>query len=41
MSETLINEHFNDFPIDYFKIKKEDFIKAIGSESLQQVNSQY
>ncbi len=24
----LVNEHFNDFPIDYFKIRPEDFIEA-------------
>ena len=26
MSEQLVNEFFNDFPIDYFKIEKEDFV---------------
>jgi len=30
MSEPLVNEHFNDFPIDYFKIKPEDFAKIQG-----------
>lgn len=27
-----VNGHFNNFPIDYFKIEKEDFIVAYGSE---------
>ena len=31
MSEQLVNEHFNDFPIDYFKIEKEDFVLAYGA----------
>ena len=33
MSEQLVNEHFNDFPIDYFKIEKEDFVLAYGAST--------
>ena len=39
MSEQLVNEHFNDFPIDYFKVRPIDFesiIQTRGFESATQ-----
>lgn len=41
MSEQLVNEHFNDFPIDYFKVRPIDFesiIQTRGFESATQAN---
>ena len=41
MSEQLVNEHFNDFPIDYFKVRPIDFesiIQARGFVSTTQAN---
>ena len=41
MSAQLVNEHFNDFPIDYFKVRPIDFesiIQARGFVSATQAN---
>lgn len=39
MSEHLVNEHFNDFPIDYFQIKPVDVIQTIGFENGSSANA--
>lgn len=39
MSEPLVNEQFNEFPIDYFKIKPEDIIDTKGFENGSDANA--
>ncbi|MBU4537995.1 MAG: DEAD/DEAH box helicase family protein [Weeksellaceae bacterium] len=36
---TLVNEHFNDFPIDYFKINREFFLDGSAGGTTEEANS--
>ena len=38
MSEQLVNEFFNDFPIDYFNLEILNFIDNVGFENAEQAN---
>ena len=38
MSEQLVNEYFNDFPIDYFNLEILNFIDNVGFENAEQAN---
>ncbi len=34
-----VNDHFNDYPIDYFKVEVTDFIETLGFETSELANS--